>query len=123
MALKGFSSLFLPNALVAFSRLCPFTDGINLSGLFNSKMSSTNPLFLQTHARTQQGFTVLADVDLEGKTNQPLAPNGSISTRTHAHTKASIPLPSTSPKALFVCVGLVDRNDSEPDCFSNLYKI
>jgi hypothetical protein len=26
-------------------------------------------------------------------------------------------------KALFVCVGLVGRNDSEPDCFSNLYKL
>jgi hypothetical protein len=25
-------------------------------------------------------------------------------------------------KALFVCVGLVGRNDSEPDCFFNLYK-
>jgi hypothetical protein len=26
-------------------------------------------------------------------------------------------------KALFVCVGLVGRNDSEPDCFYNLYKL
>jgi hypothetical protein len=26
-------------------------------------------------------------------------------------------------KALFVCVGLVGRNDSEPDYFSNLYKL
>jgi hypothetical protein len=28
----------------------------------------------------------------------------------------------TNPKALFVCVGLVGRNNSWPDCFSNLYK-
>jgi hypothetical protein len=28
-----------------------------------------------------------------------------------------------STKVLFVCVGLVGRNDSEPDCFSNLYKL
>jgi hypothetical protein len=27
------------------------------------------------------------------------------------------------PKALFVCVGLVGRNDSEPNCFYNLYKL
>jgi hypothetical protein len=26
-------------------------------------------------------------------------------------------------QALFVCVGLVGRNDSESDCFSNLYKL
>jgi hypothetical protein len=26
-------------------------------------------------------------------------------------------------KALFVCVGLMGRNESEPDCFSNLYKL
>jgi hypothetical protein len=26
-------------------------------------------------------------------------------------------------EALFVCVGLVGRNNSEPDCFSNLYKL
>jgi hypothetical protein len=26
-------------------------------------------------------------------------------------------------EALFVCVGLVGRNDSEPDCFYNLYKL
>jgi hypothetical protein len=25
--------------------------------------------------------------------------------------------------ALFVCVGLVGRNNSRPDCFSNLYKL
>jgi hypothetical protein len=26
-------------------------------------------------------------------------------------------------KGLFVCVGLVGRNNSEPDCFYNLYKL
>jgi hypothetical protein len=30
---------------------------------------------------------------------------------------------SVCAKTLFVCVGLVGRNDSEPDCFSNLYKL
>jgi hypothetical protein len=50
------------------------------------------------------------------------ATNGS-SPRPLLPTDGRVGPASRHSKALFVCVGLVGRNDSEPDCFSNLYKL
>jgi hypothetical protein len=41
----------------------------------------------------------------------------------HFFSSHLVPRYRVEAQALFVCVRLVDQNDSEPDCFSNLYKL